>query len=374
MSVPRSDREQPLLLHTGPSQLRLFQSRTDAAGRTVRPLASDFAFRRRPSPGLAPVRKLHASLLLEPGGWPGGSRISCVFTLAPILYRRITAPLGGPIASVTVGEFPFFGRRLLQATARLCPNLVPPPAPHVLYSTADGTGTAESPSLARFKAISEALERWAYRTKVGAPDRELYGFTLDESSSGMAAFPGLTHRPARRHALLEAVERASLFAWWEGITDAEPFATDYPAIRAIALPSPVGIGVTILAYRRSDDGSYAYGHAAALKPTTACHAATIELSRHEHVVKTYHTRSRSGPGAAPQHLFERRALFFSTEAGYALFEERLHRPPKGRRFASRLVCDTEVIGPWSRYATVWRALIEPPSQEFLSDTERYFFW
>src|ERR1022692_2454767 len=77
------------------------------------------------------------------------------------------------------------------------------------------------------------MERWAFRVKVRAPDRELYGFDIDESSNGMAAFPGLFHTEARKRALLEAVERASVIAWWEGVLDGEVRSTDWPGISAL---------------------------------------------------------------------------------------------------------------------------------------------
>jgi hypothetical protein len=299
---------------------------------------------------------------------------AAVLSLAPIRYRNVLASHGGPIEQISLGEFPVCGRRLLQANARLTPGLIAGRRKGSLYSDADGTGTAASPMLARFKAVSEAIERWAFHVKTRAPDRELYGFDLDESSNGMAAYPGLTRSRARRHALLEAVERASLFSWWEGIADGEARDTDWPGVKAVMLPSPIQVGLTVVAYKRCEPGFYAYGHAAGENFGEACERAVIELARNEFAVRRHRLDCGAANPAASPLLFEQRCLFFATEAGYALFEERLHRPAKGRRFVSKIVCDTEVSGPWTRYATVWRVVISPPSDEFLSATERYFFW
>jgi hypothetical protein len=79
-------------------------------------------------------------------------------------------------------------------------------------------------------------------------------------------------------------------------------------------------------------------------------------------------------GEPPSDLFERRALFFASPEGHALFQERLQRKAAGPRYSAKIVLDAEIRGPWSRYASVWRVLIDPPSTTFLLNTEKYFFW
>ena len=61
----------------------------------------------------------------------------------------------------------------------------------------------------------------------------------------------------------------------------------------------------------------------------------------------------------PSDLFERRCLYFSTAEGHNLFQERIRRRISGPRFRSEVICDTEIEGPWSEYASVWRVLIRP---------------
>ena len=153
---------------------------------------------------------------------------------------------------------------MFQANAWLSDKIVSRRQKFALYSDADGTGTSDTPMVARYMAISETMERWAYRVKVRATDRELYGFDIDESSNGMAAFPGIFHTEARRRATLEAVERTSIIAWWEGVIDGEVRSTEWPGISALVLPSPIGFGVTVVAFREVRPDCFAYGQGAAV--------------------------------------------------------------------------------------------------------------
>ena len=296
-----------------------------------------------------------------------------MLSLAAFRYRNALQADGGPIARVSVRQFSVYGRRMFQANAWLAEGTIPARRPISLYSDADGTGTAAMPMVARHMAISEALERWAFHATVQGDDRALYGFDVDESSNGMAAYPGWFRAQARRRALLEAVERASVIGWWEGLIDGEVRSTEWPGISAVVLPSPIGFGVTVLAFRETRPGAFAYGHGAATNFFGACERAVMELARHEYVTGL-HRLSKNLAAPDPTDLFERRALFFSGAEGHELFRERLGRKRGGASFPGRILHDTEITGPWSRFAVVWRVVIEPPTQAFLAESERYFFW
>jgi ribosomal protein S12 methylthiotransferase accessory factor YcaO len=263
---------------------------------------------------------------------------------------------------------------MFQANAWLSDKVVPRRRRFALYSDADGTGTAGSGIVAQHMAISEAIERWAYRSKVRAPDRELYGFDVDESSNGMAAFPGLFANEARRRAQLEAVERSSIIAWWEGLIDGELRSTEWPNITAVVLPSLINVGVTVIAFREIRPGCFAYGQGAAATYFGACERAVMELARNEYVLGLRRVSQGLAVDDAPSDLFERRCLFFSTPEGHEMFQERLRRRLATSSARPDVVCDLEIDGPWREFAPVWRFLIRPPTSQFLSDTERYFFW
>jgi hypothetical protein len=297
-----------------------------------------------------------------------------MLSLAGFRYRHVLETSGGPIARLTTREFPVFGRPMFQANAWLSDSLVGARKRFALYSDADGTGTAESAASARYVAISEAIERWAYRMKVRAADRELYGFNVDESSNGMAAFPGIFRSEARRRALLEAVERSSVIAWWEGAVDGQVRTTEWPEVSALVLPSPIAFGVTVVAFREARPGCFAYGQGAAEDYFGACERAVMELARNEYILGLRRVSLGLAAPVAPTDLFERRCLFFASPEGHQLFQERIARRRGREGYRSEILCDTAIDGPWSEYASVWRALIRPATRGFLEDSERYFFW
>ena len=229
---------------------------------------------------------------------------------------------------------------------------------------------------ARFKAISEAVERWAHMAVLISPDKDRCGFGVDPSSNGMAAFPGLWKRQARPAAQLEATERFNVLSWWEGKLPARETETRWPGVRAAVLVSSAP-GLTVILFRRAPSGHYAYGHAAGADFESACLRAAIELERHEFVVQRFllaHAGGAKGELPATTHPIERRSLFFAQPEGHEMFLERLRSTPRQVRADPRLVFDGPVPGPWSKYADVWRVAYEPPSIRFLGTDEQYFFW
>jgi hypothetical protein len=294
-----------------------------------------------------------------------------VLTLAALRYRNILAVHGGPIDRIEAGEFPVRGRRVVLANARLTPGLVRK-GPLALFSDADGTGTHRVASVARHKAVSEALERWAFHSVVRSERAAEFGFDVDPSTTGMSAFPGLLRRQARRSAVLEAVERFSLIAWWEGRVEGRQFETDWPGVSAVAIDGPFG-GMTVVVYARTEWGGYIYGHAAEESFGAACDRAVAELARHEWVLRSSWLAIAAGKKVAPTNIFERRCIFFASDEGHERFRERLESRPSGPPPRAEVICDCDIPGPWDRYATVWRFALRPPSDGYLRGGETYFF-
>lgn len=295
-----------------------------------------------------------------------------MLSLAAYRYRNVLALHGGPVDRVETGEFAIRGRKAVQANAKLRDGLTPHREQSLYSEKADGTGTDPVASVARYKAISEALERWAFHATVRSERAVEFGFDLDPSSNGMSAFPGLLRRQARRSAVLEAVERYSLIAWWEGIAEGRRFETDWPGVSAVAIEGPFG-GVTVVAYARSEWGGYVYGHAAEESFGAACERAVIELARHEWVLRSWWLGFVAGDKRIPSSIFERRCLFFATEEGHEIFRERLARGGDASVPAPEVICDAEIPGPWSEYATVWRFALRPLADGYLYGGDRYFF-
>lgn len=293
-----------------------------------------------------------------------------MLSLAAIRYRSVLESEGGPISFIEEGELSIQGVRYFQANAHLRASLVPR-RERQLYSPADGSGMHASPMVARHKAISEALERWAYFATVSSPKNAVFGFHVDRSSNGMASFPGLSKRSARKVARYEAIERFCVLNWWEGYLEGTPRPTKWPGVTAVSFVLSE-TDVAVILFMRSDSGRYAYGHAAGWSFDAACERAHLEMFRHEWAISSWINNGRQ---SSPDDLFEKRALFFSTDKGHGVFENRLVQSAIRKPLPVRLVvCDSEIIGPWSKYSTVWRYLLRPPSERFLSSDGQYFFW
>jgi hypothetical protein len=294
--------------------------------------------------------------------------------LAAFRYRDVMSERGGPIARLDVFDSTQLGSRCFQANAYLRPEHVAWQSGGHVFSEANGTGSDASPMVARFKAVSEAIERWAHMDIVSSANPDRYGFDVDASSNGMAAFPGLFRRQARQAALMEAVERFNILSWWEGRLAATERDTKWPGIRAAVLCSDAP-GITVILFRQSDHGYYSYGHAAADTFEAACEKAASELERHTYVVRSF-ALVHAGVGALPlnAHPMERRSLFFSQPEGHELFLERLRSRPARSSACPRLVFDGAIPGAWDKYASVWRVVYEPPTQRHLTRTDNYFYW
>ena len=296
-----------------------------------------------------------------------------MLSLAAFRYRNVLASAGGPIEKLEIADATVLGRRCFLANAYLRAGLVSGRGSPALYSQANGSGTAASPMVARFMAISEALERWAHWQLHAGPERQKYGFNIDPSSNGLAAYPGLWRRQARQSALLEAAERFNILNWWEGRLAASESDTRWPGVRAATICSQAP-GITVILFKRTAAGFVAYGHAAAMDFDSACRKAAIEMERHAQVVARFahsHAGKIRDQLPASAHPLERRSLFFALDEGHEMFLERL-RSPARTSAELKLVYDGPLPGPWTRYADVWRVVYAPPSRRFLGMEENYF--
>jgi len=299
-----------------------------------------------------------------------------MFSLAAFRYRNILTQSGGPIERMQLADMLVLGRREFLANAFLREGLVGELWKDSVFNPASGSGTSPSPMVARFKAISEAMERWAHWELHTGADRHKYGFEVDPSSNGMSAFPGLFRRQARSGALMEAAERFNLLNWWEGHLPASESATRWPGVRSVTICSQAP-GITVILFKRTEQGFTAYGHGAAMDYDAACLKAATEMERHALIIARFahaHAGRLCDQLPPDAHPIERRSLFFATEAGHELFLERVRSRPHKPLAEPRLVFDGPVPGPWGRYADVWRVVYAPPSDRFLSMDENYFLW
>jgi hypothetical protein len=293
--------------------------------------------------------------------------------LAAFKYRDVLKEFGGPIDRIVTAPTSIFGVKSYTANAFLIPSLVAQSSAMELFGNANGAGESSSPQIARYKAISEALERWAYQKTQPSSDAGRYGFDVEPSSTGLAAYPGLFRRDARPSAYLEAVERLSLMSWWEGHCDGVELPPLRDGIRGLRLRHPAPTGEVVVVYRRSPDkGFYCYAYGSAKTLAQAQTRAISELARTDYVLSR---RFEKGVSEEPKHFFERRCVYFSTEAGHERFQERLRSKATKSPIAWAPVFDGEIVGPWSKYATVWRVAHRMPSMAYLDRTiTDHLFW
>ena len=301
----------------------------------------------------------------------------CDLNLAPLRYDGVFRKDGGPIDHLDRAEHTVREGRFFNVNAFLDAALRPVRKAGQFFSGADGGGTHPQEMVARFMAISEAIERWAFWDRVDSPMKDLYGFDIESSTTGMAAFPGLFQARARRSAWLEAIERFGLLHWWEGHLHHRNhwFEEDRLGVVEIIVPTPEIVPVVVY----EDDpisGTRHYGYGAGESLEHAIVRATREMIRHRLVVQRYLEKfPEPAMGlAAITERSEKRALFFALPRGRALFEERRAAGPWARQAKLKTVFDGWIPGPWDRYAAVWRCFFEPPSDEHRSDRTDYFYW
>jgi len=294
-----------------------------------------------------------------------------MLNLAALKYRRALAESGGPIARIVSTPVSIYGRSLYQADAFLAPGLAPGKSQFEKEREADGTGSSESPQIARHMAVSEAIERWAFHTEYAGPNSRRYGFDEDCTSNGMAAFPGFFKSQARKRAHLEALELLSVVAWWSGHIDASPTPSALPGIDILRLHHPADFGEVVIVYRKSKSGHVSYGYAAGQTMTGATTRAIVELARNEFIITCHKICTRTK--RVNDHL-ERRCLYFASPEGHQEFLSRIEAGPDKETPKWEPHYDGEIAGPWSRYATVWRTALRMPTQDFLNPQLNFFYW
>lgn len=294
-----------------------------------------------------------------------------MINFAAIRYRDVLAEFGGPIARISATPVSIFGRTAIQANAYLADGLVNRRPKMELYGNADGTGTHRTAQVARYTAVSEALERWAFHQEHRGPRAKLFGFDVDPSSNGMAAFPGLTGRQARRRARMEALERFAIVSWWDGRIACSFVTSPVPDVNVLRLHHTADFGEVVIVFRTAPTGHVSYGHAAGKTLDQAIDRAVVELARTDFVL-AYRKLRREASEVSD--FCERRCIYFSSPEGHREFLDRVFRRPEKPAPAWNTVYDGEIHGPWSKYATVWRTSVVMPTEAFLDRRINFFFW
>jgi hypothetical protein len=298
----------------------------------------------------------------------------CQLNLAAIKYRDIQLVKKSPINKIYYNQT---DDGYIQAFAFLREELVGIKGTEKIYGAADGTGTSKHKHIAVYKAVSEAIERWAYFNTCSSVTASTYGFDSDSSTSGMAAYPGLFKCQARKLALCEAMERWNVCSWWEKKVEHEKVAENSIVIKN----SKTNLETTLTWTKHLSGNFFAYGFACAPNPADSLEKARIEMNRNLSVLSKFFAKHNAETEETRCFLIknldlktEKRLVFFSTEFGHNIFLKRLAASVSNSMANSRLLIDTEIPGPWTKYATVWRCLFETDNSRNFSNEIEYFMF
>lgn len=298
----------------------------------------------------------------------------------PKLFERGKPPQQEPIiAECTHAEIILGDRTLIQANIQLSKTTTPYTKRNALYDSVDGAGTHTDKSTAIYMAISEALERWAFRQIKTDGDYTQYGLNIDASTNGMAAYPGLFPRETRKYAHAEAIERYCLQNWWEQALDHQPLETEQTDLHGIEIENPWSEHSVVVMWKKvRDHDAYAYAFSSASTLEKAISKAEVELYRTASALHNYYKKHPHADASyipTLQSLFERRVLYFSLPEGQQAFRNRLNQAPNKHPIRPQTVFDNAIPGPWTPYAHIWRLVYIPPSTQPLDlNNHQYFFW
>jgi hypothetical protein len=284
-----------------------------------------------------------------------------MLNLAPWKYRAVMESQGGPVRDLLVAKLvsAVDGHEYWEAFATL--NVEFEKKASEIYGSGHGSGSAKSVAEARYRAISEAMDRWAFFESSRDRDARM-GFDVDCSTTGMAAFPGLFPRQARQRAMAEAIERWVLNAWWARKLNHHLFEcplidTDKVRVEGLQIDAPWnGHHIVVLWVFEQSNGFWTYGFAAENSREGAIKHAMVELERNIRVLRHYYLKNER---PTLRNMTDLRLHYFSTHEGHHAFLDIVRAPVRTLVKEPRMLIDTEIRGPWTQYAHVWRCLFEP---------------
>ncbi len=276
-----------------------------------------------------------------------------MFSLAPWNYRNLIKK-NDFIDSIETYKFTTLSDKVLnEVLVKLNQKLVPKWANNsIIYSSSDGSGTSEYSHIAIYKAISEALERWAFYETIDKFPKS-FSFEVDPSTNGMASYPGFTSTTARNNAILEATERWAVSEFWKGHLPIRRHDSNIKNLQHYEILTKLkNIHVSLLAFEV--DGFHCYSFACETTLKESFSHAMIELSRNIRVLKKFKNTNKTFNELLD--INDKRLVFFSEKNGYDLFLQRILSAPRNVNKMPELICDAEIRGEWTKYSRVWRYL------------------
>lgn len=257
------------------------------------------------------------------------------------------------------------GEEVFESNVRLKDNLRPKWLnKSEIYKDCDGSGTAMHKNIAIYKAISEAIERYAFYVSIESNESE-YFFDKNPSTTGMAAFPSFSTKQARLFARQEAIERWAIYQFNFSTLPIVKHDSHIKSLFKYEIIVPYKDTKVALMHFKTDFGNI-FGFGAGRSIDDAFKKAVVELDRNFRVL-------RKGLSLSASNATVDRTLFYylSSEGGDKFNTLLESSPSKIRSDLPRIICDKEMKGPWTKYAKVWRFLLD--DSFFDASTDHTFF-
>ncbi len=208
-------------------------------------------------------------------------------SLAPWFYRKLLGDNNIINPPVFYEVTTLSGDKMSEAACTL--NLLLKPnwiSVSSIYSNRDGSGTSPYQNIAVYKAISEALERWAFYGTADSDEATKYCFDINPSTTGMAAYPGFTARNARKNAILEATERWALHEFWRGNLPIREHESKIENLKHFEIITNIQeVRISLVCYK--SENYYLYAFAADKFLNKSFEHALVELARNIRVMKKW---------------------------------------------------------------------------------------
>ncbi len=300
-----------------------------------------------------------------------------MLNIAALKYANVLSARGGPICTL-YSKSKKIGSEVngYESYASVSKEICEIEIKNRIYGKFHGTGSDRFRYIAQYKAISEALERWAFEESLTGIRKRKYGFDVEPTTTGMAAFPGYNNYVARENALYEAMERWALVNWWNGklYSQTVEIKSEHHDIQVIEVTTPWSqkINFIILSTTCKKSRRACYGFAAHKNRSLAIQKAEVELFRNVGLLDEIPIESKSYEML--ENIYEHRLLYFSCDNGVNEFQGVVRRSQESLRSVEtpKLFIDTEIVGPWSSYCYVWRCLFENEFTNHLSDDPSVF--
>jgi hypothetical protein len=237
-----------------------------------------------------------------------------------------------------------------------------------IYGNRDGAGASKFKNIATYKAISEALERWAFYTCADDSNQKEFRFDENPSTTGMAAFPSFSPNIAREKAILEGSERWALHEFWRGNLPIVNHSTLIKDLLHFEIITPIkNVKISLISYKMN--AHFLYSFAAERSLEKSFEHALIELGRNQRVLSKLNSIKMNFFDF--KDISDKRMVFFSSQVGNELFNSKIMNAPRSVLKNPKLICDKEIKGDWSQYTSVWRYLFQGSYPD--SETDHTFF-